>query len=114
MVIIVVMINLLLASYGFYLAWQIWQLRRALAQAADALIAAEQSTHNVLRNAPEAILRGELGARQLRQNYQDLQPKFKQAKQALTLLRLSQRLVNRQLKVTRLPSPVKKARANRK
>lgn len=88
MLVAVVVLNVLLALFCFYVAWQVWQLRRALAQAADALLAAEQSTHSVLYGAPKAILGGQLGTRQLRQQYQQLKPKYEQVRQALTLLAL--------------------------
>ncbi len=112
MVTLVVIINVLLASLGFFLAWKIWQLRQAFSRAADALIAAERSSHRVLSGAPQAILKGEIGTRQLQQNYRDLQPKIRRAKQALALLSLSQRLFfgRRSWGITRL----KKTRTNRK
>lgn len=88
MLMAVVVVNVLLALFCFYVAWQVWQLRRALSQAADALLAAEKNTHNVLYGAPQAILGGQVGTRQLRQQYQQLKPKYQQVRQALTLLSL--------------------------
>jgi hypothetical protein len=86
MVTVVVIANFLIALLCLYGAWQLWHLRRAFAQAADALIAAEQSTHEVLAGAPEAIMQGQLGTQQLRANYQQLAPKLQQAKQALAVV----------------------------
>jgi hypothetical protein len=86
MLIVVVGLNVILALFCFYVAWRTWQLRQALSSAADALIAAEESTHNVLHNAPEAILNGQIGTRQLRQSYRQLEPKFQQVRQALLLI----------------------------
>lgn len=88
MLIAVVVLNMLLALFCFYVAWQVWQVRRALSQAADALLMAEQNTHSVLSGAPQAILEGQTGAQQLRQQYQQLKPKYQQVRQALTLLTL--------------------------
>ncbi|KAM3091066.1 hypothetical protein ACKFKG_27035 [Phormidesmis sp. 146-35] len=102
MLVTVVVINVLLAIGCFYTAWRVWKLRLALSKAADALIAAELSTHKVLSGAPEAILKGQMGSRQLRQSYQQLEPKFQQARQALALLSLGSRVLNRRsLRVTR-------------
>ncbi|MBD1844910.1 hypothetical protein H6F89_16205 [Cyanobacteria bacterium FACHB-63] len=86
MLIAVIVLNLLLALYGFYLTWQMWNLRRTFSQAADALVLAEQNTHNLLSGAPEGIERRELTVRQLRQNYRQLQPKLQQAQKAMALL----------------------------
>jgi hypothetical protein len=86
----VVVINLLLALFCFYLAWKVWQFRRAIANAADALLIAEQNTHNVLHGAPDAILKGQIGTSQLRQRYQQLEPQYQKARQALALLSIGQ------------------------
>lgn len=90
MVTLVVTINLLLALGCFYLAWKVWQFRRAIAIAADALLIAEQRTHAVLHGAPDAILRGQVGTHQLRQRYQQLEPQYQQVRKALALLSLGQ------------------------
>ncbi|MER3435092.1 MAG: hypothetical protein C4288_17155 [Leptolyngbya sp. ERB_1_1] len=82
----VIILNLLLALYGFRLTWQIWNLRRTFSRAADALIVAERNTHNLLNGAPESIERKELTVRQLRQNYRQLEPKLQQAQKALALI----------------------------
>lgn len=86
MLIAVIVLNLSLALYGFYLTWQMRNLRQVFSKAADALILAEQSTHNLLSGAPEGIERRELGVHQLRQNYRQLQPKLQQAQKALALI----------------------------
>jgi uncharacterized membrane protein YccC len=114
LVVIVVVINVLLATYGFYLAWQIWRLRQALSRAADALTAAEHSAAQVLQGAPEAILKGEIGTQELRSRYQDLQPKLRQAQQALTLLRLSQRVLGGRSRMVKVPTLIKRMRTSRK
>lgn len=86
MIITVIVLNCIIALCGFYAAWQIWKLQHALAGATRALIQAEQSTYSVLHNAPELILKGQLGAYELRQRYQKLEPQFQKARQALALL----------------------------
>lgn len=110
----VVVINVLLAIGCFYIAWRVWKLRLALSKAADALIAAELSTHKVLSGAPEAILRGQMGSRQLRQSYQQLEPKFRQARQAIALLSLGNTILSRQFSFLPLPRLNKKAIAKRR
>lgn len=90
MLTIVVTLNLLLALGCFYLAWKVWQFRRSIATAADALLIAEQNTHAVLHGAPDAILKGQIGTRQLRQSYEQLAPQYQQARRALALLSLGQ------------------------
>lgn len=110
MVMVVVVINLTIALLGFYLTWQVWRLRQAFSQAADALTVAERNTHRVLHKAPEAILRGQLSTQELRRTYQQLQPKVRQAKQALALLNLSQTLLTRGL----LPLRIRKSAARRR
>ena len=90
MVTLVVTINLLLALGCFYLAWKMRQFRRAIARAADALSIAEKNTHAALHGAPDAILKGQLGTRQLRSRYQQLEPQYQQARRALALLSLGQ------------------------
>ena len=86
----VVVINLLLALFCFYLAWKVWQFRRAIANAADALLVAERNTHKVLHGAPNAILKGQIGTSQFRQRYQQLEPHYQKARQALALLSVGQ------------------------
>jgi hypothetical protein len=110
----VVVINVLLAIGCFYVAWRVWKLRLALSRAANALIAAERSTHKVLSGAPEAILKGQMGSRQLRQSYQQLEPKFQQARQALALLSLGNTVLSRRSRLLSLPRLNKKLIAKRR
>ncbi|WP_073074261.1 hypothetical protein [Phormidesmis priestleyi] len=103
MVTTVVTINLLLALGCFYIAWKVWQFRRAIATAADALLIAEQHTHAVLHGAPDAILRGQIGTHQLRQSYQKLEPQYQQVRRALALLSLGQTVWRRRAQFLPLP-----------
>jgi hypothetical protein len=93
MLIAVIVLNLALATYGFYLTWQMWKLRQAFSRAADVLILAEQNTHRVLYGAPGAIERRQLGAQRLRQTYRQLEPQVRQAQQALALLGMGRSLL---------------------
>ncbi|MBE9010030.1 hypothetical protein IQ250_07410 [Pseudanabaenaceae cyanobacterium LEGE 13415] len=93
MLIAVIVLNLAIALYGFYLTWQMWNLRRTFSQAADALILAEQNTHHVLNGAPGEIERRGNGIRQLHQNYRALEPKLQQAQKALALIGMGRSLM---------------------
>ena len=90
MVTVVVVINLAIALILFYLAWQLWQLRQRLANVANSLIAAERSTHAVLRGAPASISLGQQGIHRLRQGNKPLQLQLQQVRQVLSLVALGQ------------------------
>jgi hypothetical protein len=92
MLIAVIVLNLALALYGFYLTWQMWQLRQAFSRAADALVVAEQQTHRILYGAPTAIERKQIGVQKLRLTYRQLEPKVRQAQQAFALLGMGRSL----------------------
>ncbi len=86
MITLVLIFNAILAAMCFYIAWQLWQWRQALAQVADALIDAERVTHEVLNGAPEGILQGQIGSHQLRQSYRQLDTQRRQVKKLLGFL----------------------------
>ena len=65
-------------------------LRRTLSDVADALIVAEENTHNVLYGAPEAIATAQEGTYQLRQSYQRLLVQIAKLQQVLALLTAGQ------------------------
>lgn len=90
MLTVVLIINAIVALLCMVVTWRVWRLRQAFRQAADALIAAEKTTHAVLYGAPDAIYRGQIGVRQLREQYQQLEPQLRQARQLLMLLSLGQ------------------------
>ncbi|MBD2461758.1 hypothetical protein H6G89_11925 [Oscillatoria sp. FACHB-1407] len=73
MVTVVVILNSLIGLACLYAAWRVWRLKRTLAAIADVLIIAERNTHQVLHGAPDAIVKGQLGVYQLRQQTQQLQ-----------------------------------------
>ncbi|NEO32279.1 MAG: hypothetical protein F6K36_17960 [Symploca sp. SIO3C6] len=88
MLVIVLIFNVLISLLCLYVAWQVWNLRQALANAAEIMTAAERSVYNVLHNAPDAIEKGQLGADRLRHSYQRLELQIKQIRQVLMLLGL--------------------------
>ncbi len=90
MLTVVLIINAMMALFCMVVAWRVWKLRQVFRQVADALTAAEKSTHAVLYRAPDAIYNGQMGVHQLREQYQQLEPQFRQARQLLMLLSLGQ------------------------
>jgi len=118
------MVTFVLLTNGFvsllclYVAWRVWRLSQALAHAADVLSRAERHTYDVLHDAPEAILQGQLGLAQWRLRYQQLIPQFQQVRQALALISLSLSLWRGGLPLRRggrRPQPVsRKSRRDRR
>lgn len=90
---IVVAANGLLGIFCLLMAWQLWRLKRYFTRAANALTAAEQSVHRVLRPTPRAILIGGLNIQTLRQQYYQLSVRAQQAQQLLQLVGLGQMLL---------------------
>lgn len=90
MVTVVLMLNGLIAALCWYVVWQVWMLRRTLSDVADALLVAEENTHNVLYGAPEAIATAQKGTYQLRQSYQRLLVQIVKLQQVLALLTAGQ------------------------
>src|SRR4028118_543837 len=90
MLTVVVVLNVLISLLCLYVAWQVWNLRRALAAAADVLTLAERNTHVVLDGAPEAISQGQLGIHGARESYQKLKLQLQKIRQVLTILGLVQ------------------------
>ncbi|WP_446367684.1 hypothetical protein [Coleofasciculus sp. G3-WIS-01] len=91
MLIVVVIFNLLISLFGFYLAWRIWKLRRVLAAAADIVALAERSTYRVLHGAPQAISRGQIGVHGLKKRYQHLEFQLQRVQRVLMVLGLIQK-----------------------
>lgn len=88
MLAIVIIFNVLISLLCLYVAWQVWNLRQALANAAEIVTAAERSVNDVLHQAPNAIGTAQLGADRLRKSYQRLELQIKQIRQILMLLGL--------------------------
>jgi hypothetical protein len=90
MLTVVVVLNVLISLICLYVAWRVWNLRRALAAAADVLTIAERNTYAVLHGAPNAISNGQVGVQGLRERYQQLEVQLQKVQQVLTLLGLGQ------------------------
>jgi hypothetical protein len=91
MVTVVVILNTLIAVVNFYIAWRVWKLRRQLAGATKAILAADRNTYNVLHVAPGAIAKGQKGSNALGQNYRRLEIQLQSLRQLLALSGLLQR-----------------------
>lgn len=83
---IIVMLNFLIALLCLYTALRVWQLRGMLANVADVLTIVERNTHRVLHHAPRAIIQGQMGTSELRQQYQKLTLQLLQVQQLLSML----------------------------
>lgn len=92
----VVVLNVLISLLCLYVAWQVWNLRRALAAAADVLTNVERNTYTLLHGAPNNIYLGQLGVHGLKERYQQLQLQLQRVQQVLALLGLIQSVFLRQ------------------
>lgn len=92
---IVVGLNLLIALVCCCMAWQIWQLRQRLANFADTLNRWENNTHQVLKDAPNNILRTQAGMAQTHNDYQALLLRLRRLRQILVLIGVGQRIWSR-------------------
>lgn len=92
MILVVVVFNVLISLLCLYVAWQVWNLRRVLGTAADAINIAERNTYAVLHDAPRAISQGQIGTRALRERYQELEVQLQRVEQVLVILGFVQRV----------------------
>ncbi|MGI0490062.1 hypothetical protein ACN4EK_32085 [Pantanalinema rosaneae CENA516] len=95
MLIIVLVANLLIGLTCLFVAWQVWQLRRSLAQVTQTLLYVEEAVHGVLYGAPGAILIAKQGTYQLRKNYRQLEGQLQRMQKVMGLLSLGQFLWQR-------------------
>ncbi|GAA6622254.1 hypothetical protein [Scytonema sp. NUACC26] len=95
MVTVIVVLNMLISLTLFYMAWQIWLLKRRVARIADILSAAERSTHAVLHKAPTAIYVGQRNIHNLRQGNQPKQLQIQQVREIFSLLAFGEKIWRR-------------------
>lgn len=103
MVTLVVIVNLIISLLCLYVAWQVWNLRLALAAATKAITDAERNTHKTLAGAPEAISGGQLGVKDMRESYQRLEVQLQQLQRVVVLLGLVQKIWSGQSRRVRRP-----------
>lgn len=87
MVAIVVSVNLIIALACCYGAWRIWRLRRVLGQIANALVAWEPPSQQVL----QPVLKMQANVTKRRDRYIALRLQLRQLKQILVLIGVGQR-----------------------
>jgi hypothetical protein len=92
MLIVVLILNLLIASCCWFTVWRLWQLRQTLSRVTKALTNAEQHSHTILQAAPVTILHNQSEVAQLRQQYQQALFWVQQVKQIMALWGLGQRI----------------------
>lgn len=88
MISVAIGLNILIALFGFYLAWRVWRLKISLGGVADALTRWEQNAHHGLnpRVTPAVILQGKQGTASLRYQYAQLQVQVHRLQQILMLV----------------------------
>ncbi len=96
MLIAILIFNFLLAIMCFTIAWQLGLWRKALAQTADTLLEAERATHEMLNEAPESILVGQVETHRLRQSYRQLEVQLRRMQQLLGILSWSRQFIRSQ------------------
>ncbi|AFY44957.1 hypothetical protein [Nostoc sp. PCC 7107] len=95
MVTVVVIINILISLLLFYIAWQIWRLKRRIAFITDRLTFYEKCSQTLLSQTPQNLDISQQNLHNLRLNNQSLQFKIQQVRQIVNLLLLGQRLGKR-------------------
>jgi hypothetical protein len=87
-IILVICINITIALLCGYFAWQVWQVRKTLAEVADTVLVWEQNTHATLDPAvtPATILQSQQGIAQTRQSYAQLQRQVQQLQRLIALI----------------------------
>ncbi|HBW88425.1 MAG TPA: hypothetical protein DEG17_05980 [Cyanobacteria bacterium UBA11149] len=101
--IVVIVFNVTLSIACLYGAWRIWQLRRAIARAANAIARTEGNTHSALQNAPRPIYQGQIGIRGVRQRYQQLEIQWQKIQQILATVALIYRIGRKPLQRSSYP-----------
>lgn len=111
MIALVVIINILIALFNFYLAWRIWKIRRTIAGVTKAVLAADRNTYKVLHSAPKTINVGQKGSKTLREQYQKLEIQLEKLGQVLGILNFTQQFWRKRRKQTKQLKKVKKSLA---
>jgi hypothetical protein len=108
MIAVVVIINILIALFNFYLAWQIWKIRKTIAGATKAILAAERNTYNLLHSAPDTVILGQKGSRLVREKYRELEIQLAKLGQLLGLFNFTQQFWRKRTRQSRQLKKIKK------
>ena len=92
MVIFVLVHNVLFGLACLLIAQKIWQFRCKLISITDTIVHVEAVMTGFFHAAPHAILKGQSGASQLRDRYQQLGIQFERIQQIMSLLNVGQSL----------------------
>ncbi|MBO0348465.1 hypothetical protein J0895_04965 [Phormidium pseudopriestleyi FRX01] len=90
MLIAVIIINVILSGVFFFVAWRLWKLKQTMNQVTQSILNADRVTYDVLHATPTALAQGELGTRNLRIRYQQVELQLLRLRQIVQLLSLGQ------------------------
>jgi hypothetical protein len=90
MLIAVIIINVILSLVFLFVAWRLWKLKQTMNQVTKSILNADRVTYNVLHATPAALAKGELGTRNLRTRYQQVELQLLRLRQIVQLLNLGQ------------------------
>lgn len=90
MLIAVILINVILSLVFCFVAWRLWKLKQTMNQVTQSILNADRVTYDVLHGTPAALAKGELGTRNLRTRYQQVELQLLRLRQIVELLSLGQ------------------------
>lgn len=90
MLIAVIIINVILSLVFCFVAWRLWKLKQTMNRVTQSILNADRVTYDVLHATPFALSKGELGTRNLRTRYQQVELQLLRLRQILQLLSLGQ------------------------
>ena len=91
----VLIINLLISLFCFYITVKVWKVRRSIEGLETRVTALNRCTSNVLLKSPDLFAKRQQAARQLRRNYLQLELQLQQLQQLVGLLGLGRMLWRR-------------------
>jgi hypothetical protein len=86
MIIVVVTLNLIIATFNLYLAIKLWQLRKLFSLITSALISCDNYLKYVLILSPQLLIKGQINIYQFRKRYQLWQLQLQKIQQIIILL----------------------------
>lgn len=95
MIIVVVTLNLIIATFNFYLAIKLWQLRKLVASITSALISCDNYLKYVLILSPQILIKGQINIYQFRKRYQLWQLQLQKIQQIIVILNWMYRIWRR-------------------
>ncbi|WP_254563622.1 hypothetical protein [Oscillatoria sp. HE19RPO] len=90
MLIAVIIINVILSLVFFFVAWRLRKLKQTMNRVTQSILNADRVTYDVLHGTPAALAKGELGTRNLRTRYQQVELQLLRLRQIVQLLSLGQ------------------------